>query len=336
MDLLPVDPIRPAPETLARAAERLRRGELVAFPTETVYGLGADATSDEAVARIYAAKGRPSTNPLIVHVPTPGSARDLVAAWPGAAEALAKRFWPGPLTLVLPRRAPLASAVTAGLDTVGVRIPSHPVAQAFLAACGTPVAAPSANPSTRLSPTTAAHVAEGLVEVRGTVLDGGPTPVGIESTVVSLAGAPTLLRPGAISAAEIEEVIGPLARPGGAGAMASDEAHSLPSPGMLDRHYAPRAVLRLVGSDDRDRVVAEISEAAASGRVTGALLLTPLDAPIDHVTPMPDRPEEYARLLYASLHALDRAGAEEVWVEAVPEDPAWEAVRDRLRRAATR
>jgi L-threonylcarbamoyladenylate synthase len=214
------------------------------------------------------------------------------------------------------------------------------VARALLEACGRPVAAPSANPSTRLSPTTAAHVAEGLAMSAGTVLDGGPTPVGIESTVISLVDRPTMLRPGAIAAEEIEEIVGPLDRPGPAAPDtspgATPRAAALPSPGMLDRHYAPRATLRLFGAEERDRAVAEIKAAGTAGRTTGALLRTPLDAPLDHVVPMPDRPEEYARLLYASLHALDRAGAGEVWVEGVPEGAPWEAIRDRLRRATTR
>jgi len=332
MDLLHVDPLSPSPEAIERAAERLRAGELVAFPTETVYGLGADATNAAAVSAIYEAKGRPSINPLIVHLPDSRAAQDLAGAWPEAARRLAERFWPGPLTLVLPRAAALPDAVTAGLDTIGLRVPSHPVAHALLSAAGVPVAAPSANLSTRLSPTTAAHVAAGLTTTRGLVIDGGPTPVGIESTVVSLVDEPTLLRPGAIPAVELEAIVGPLVRRPGP-ERTSDAA--LPSPGMMERHYAPRATLHLFAETERNAIPEEVGRARREGRVTGALLRTAIDAPFDHLTPMPDNARDYGRLLYASLHALDRAGADEVWVEAPPSDDAWEAIRDRLRRATS-
>lgn len=332
MDLVVVDPLRPDPERVAEAAARLRAGGLVALPTETVYGLAADATNPQAVAGIYAAKGRPSTNPLIVHVADLEAARALASDWPDTAEALAARFWPGPLTLVLPRAVALADAVTAGLDTVGIRVPSHPVASAILAACGRPLAAPSANLSTALSPTTAAHVALGLEEVEGLIVDGGATPVGIESTVVSLVGRPTLLRPGAVGAEEIEEVVGTLERR--EGTPRTGDA-GLPSPGLLERHYAPNAALRPFDPEDPD-VAHEIEAVRGEGRITGALLRSPLPLDVDHTVPMSPDPAGYARTLYASLHGLDLAGAEVVWVERPPDDPAWEAVRDRLRRASSR
>ncbi len=329
VDLLSVDPLRPDPARIAEAAERLRSGGLVAFPTETVYGLGADATSAAAIAGIYEAKGRPATNPLIVHAPDPEAARALARVWPNEAQRLAEEFWPGPLTLVLPRAPGLADEGSAGLDTVGIRVPAHPVATALLEATGGPVAAPSANRSTTLSPTTAEHVAMGLATAQGLVLDGGPTPVGIESTVISLAGNPTLLRPGAVTAREIEEIVGPLRRPDRPDHAPGDAA---PSPGLMHRHYAPSA--RLVVFTDPDQARAGIRRSALEGRPTGALLRDPLDAPIDHALPMPADPREYARLLYAALHALDRAGAREIWIEAAPDGEAWDAVRDRLRRAS--
>lgn len=326
-----MDPVSPDRDVIERAAARLREGGLVAFPTETVYGLGADATNPRAIAAIFEAKGRPSYNPLIVHVATVDAARALAAAWPDAATALSRRFWPGPLTLVLESAGRVAPAVTAGLRTIAVRIPSHPVARALLRAADIPVAAPSANVSTALSPTTAEHVALGLADRVGLILDAGPAPVGIESTVVSLADRPTLLRAGIIPAPEIEQVTGRLARP--TTAETRDEAR--PSPGMLDRHYAPRATLRLYASHDRDSAVAAARGAATAGQTVGALLLRPLDAPLDHARAMPDDPAAYARLLYATLHALDAAGCDLILVEAVPDTPSWEGVRDRLQRAAS-
>ncbi|HEX5520066.1 MAG TPA: L-threonylcarbamoyladenylate synthase, partial [Longimicrobiaceae bacterium] len=230
MPTITVDPSAPAAAALARAAAVLRRGGLVAFPTETVYGLGANALDADAVRRIFAAKGRPSYNPLIAHVAGAAAARELVTAWPDAAEQLAAAFWPGPLTLVLPKRAIVPDVVTAGLDTVAVRVPAHPVAHALLAAAGLPVAAPSANRFTQLSPTTAAHVERALGDRVDLILDGGPTTVGIESTVIDLSGErPVLLRPGSIALDALERIVGPLERPAASAAEAPR-----PSPGMLD------------------------------------------------------------------------------------------------------
>src|SRR6185503_11209015 len=245
MRRIEVDPLRPDEAIIRDAAAALRRGELVAFPTETVYGLGANALDAGAVDRIYAAKGRPSYNPLIVHLARAEDAQAVVAAWPQAAETLARAFWPGPLTLVLPKRETVPDAVTAGLTSVGVRVPRHAVAHALLVAAEIPVAAPSANRSMQVSPTTGAHVEKSLADAQGLILDAGSTPVGIESTVVDLTGdTPTLLRPGTIPLPELEALVGPMLI---ATAHAGSEARR--SPGMLDKHYAPRARVLLVDAD---------------------------------------------------------------------------------------
>jgi L-threonylcarbamoyladenylate synthase len=300
----------------------------VAFPTETVYGLGAHALDAAAVGRIYAAKGRPATNPVIVHVADAAAARTLAAAWPPAAEALAARFWPGPLTLVLPKAAAVPDAVTAGLPAVALRVPAHPVALALLRAAGLPVAAPSANRSTEVSPTTAAHVVASLGSAVDLVLDGGPTTVGIESTVLDLTGdRPRILRPGMVSAEAIAAVAGPLA----AAPTTVDDATPRASPGMMERHYAPRAPLRVVEHGMLAGAVA--AGPAPVGLVTYRPPPTLVGAP--RIVMLPDEPEGYARRLYAALHELDAAGAAAIVVEAVPETAAWDAIRDRLRRAAT-
>ena len=329
MPTLAVDPRSPDPAAIRLAAGTLRRGELVAFPTETVYGLGASALDPEAVARIFAAKGRPSYNPLIVHLADADAARALAAEWSGAAERLAARFWPGPLTLVVPRRAEVPDVVTAGLPSVALRVPAHPVAHALLREAGIPVAAPSANRSTEVSPTTAAHVERSLGGRVALILDGGPTPVGIESTVVSLAGpVPTLLRPGTVSIEELRDAVGEVVpasqRPGGAAAR--------PSPGMLDRHYAPRAALRTAG---RDALLGELrADPGAAGRTAVLSLRGAPELPAARVVAMPDDAREYAALLYATLHRLDDEGFERILVEQPPDTPEWAGVRDRLRRAS--
>lgn len=333
MILVSVDPLRPDPAALASAALALRRGGLVAFPTETVYGLGAHALDPAAVERIFAAKGRPGYNPLIVHTADVQGARALASAWPDDAERLAAAFWPGPLTLVLPKNAAVPGGVTAGLPTVALRVPGHAVARALLRAAGVPVAAPSANRSTRVSPTTAAHVVAGLGDRVDYVVDGGPCPVGIESTVLSLAGPrPTLLRPGTISLDALRAVVGevalPTEAPGGTAAR--------PSPGMLDRHYAPRASLRLVPRGERPRMLAGAAREVEAGRRVGALAAMPVDDPrISPVVRMPDDPAAYAARLYAALHEMDGAGCDGVLVDEPPDGPEWAGVRDRLRRAAT-
>jgi L-threonylcarbamoyladenylate synthase len=316
-------PQHPDPQIIAQAAAAILAGELVAFPTETVYGLGAAALDVQAVAKIFAAKGRPSYNPLIVHVLGVEQARALVAEWPPLAEALARRFWPGPLTLVLRKRAIVPDLVTAGLDTVAVRAPAHPIARALLEAAKVPIAAPSANRFQAISPTTAAHVERSLGSEVALILDGGPTQVGIESTVVGLDGPPTLLRLGGLAAAEIEAVCGPLASP-----PAPEPGAARAAPGLDDRHYAPRGELRILAP-------AELAAAAArpGPGPLGAITIGPVPAGVDHALELPADPHGYARLLYASLHTLDALGCARILVEAVPEEPAWAAVADRLRRA---
>lgn len=302
--------MNPDTATLARAAALIRSGGLVAFPTETVYGLGANALDAAAVERIFTAKGRPRQSPLIVHVDSIEMARTLVREWPDSAERLARRYWPGPLTLVLPKQPAIPDIVTAGLATVGLRVPAHPLALALIRAAGVPIAAPSANPFTGLSPTTAEHVRESLGDRVDMVLDGGPATVGIESTVLSLAGRePVLLRPGVIPLPEIEALIGPVRVAGAAGA----SAHA--SPGMHPRHYRPRTMLVLLAAGDRP----------PNGR--GAWLRIGREMPAD--------PAAYAALLYAALHRLDAQELDWIAVERPPDTPEWAGVLDRLVRAAS-
>jgi len=333
MILLHVDPARVDPRALEQAARVLRQGGLVAFPTETVYGLGAHALDPDAVQRIYHAKGRPGYNPLIVHVADAAAARALVADFPAQAERLAEAFWPGPLTLVLPKHDSIPDSVTAGLPTVALRVPAHPVAQALLRAAGIPVAAPSANRSTEVSPTTAQHVVRSLGERVDVIVDGGPCPVGIESTVLSLAGPrPTLLRPGTISVDDLRAVIGDVALP--SVEPAADAAR--PSPGMLDRHYAPRGIVRIVPPSQRARMLAAAAAEVDGRRRIGGLMMMPVDDPrIAPVVRMPRHPAEYASRLYAALHELDDAGCDVILIDEPPGASAWAGVRDRLRRAAT-
>ncbi|GIV95440.1 MAG: threonylcarbamoyl-AMP synthase [Herpetosiphonaceae bacterium] len=331
MSVVRVDPFQPEQEIIKRAAEIIRRGGLVAFPTETVYGLGANALDEVAVRRIFTAKGRPSYNPLIVHVGEVEEAQQLVRSWPESAEQLAQHFWPGPLTLVLPKRPEIPDLVSAGLPTVAVRMPSHPVALALLRAAAVPIAAPSANRFSEVSPTTAGHVEKSLGDRVDLILDGGPTMLGIESTVIDLSGPqPILLRPGLISTEDLAPLIGLPELP----ARQPSETAPRPSPGMLDRHYAPRAELRLFAPDRRKEAASLAARAVEEGQIVGALLLSALDAPIQHAIPMPHDPSAYARLLYAALHSLDDLGCHLILVEEVPATPAWAGIRDRLQRAA--
>jgi L-threonylcarbamoyladenylate synthase len=302
-----------------RAAEILRRGGLVAFPTETVYGLGADASNAAAIERLYRVKGRPAEHPVIVHF---GSADDAFASArevPAAARALAERFWPGPLTLVLKRSERAKDFITGGQDTVGLRVPSHPVARALLKAFKGGIAAPSANRFGRVSPTTAAHVRADLGEDVDLVLEGGPSEVGIESTIVDLSGdAPVLLRPGRISAEEIRTLV-----PGLSEKRADSPRHS----GGLERHYAPQTPARLVPAYQLDKEIARLKEKVA------VLAFSRPDERVDYWLRMPRDPAAYAHKLYGALRELDTAGCEEILVETPPDGPEWAAVRDRLARA---
>lgn len=304
--------LSPSPGDLARAAGLLRRGEPVAFPTETVYGLGADARSGPAVARVYAAKGRPAFNPLIAHVPDVETARELVI-WTPMADKLARAFWPGPLTLVLPLREGhgIASLVTAGLETLAVRVPAHPTAQALLRAFGGPLAAPSANPSGRISPTTAAHVLAGLDGDIAALIDDGACAVGLESTIVGLIDkTPRLLRPGGLAAEPIEAVIGrPLQQ------HATTDA--LVAPGQLLSHYAPRAAMRLNAEESRRGELL-----LGFGDVAGELNLSPGG----------DLAEAAANL-FDHLHRLDQIGRP-IAVARIPGHGLGAAINDRLKRAA--
>lgn len=324
-----VDPVSPSVDDLAEAAEKLRAGELVAFPTETVYGLGANALDPEAVRDIFRAKGRPPTNPLIVHVASVDRARDLVTGWPDAAERLSEAFWPGPLTLVLPRADAIGDVVTAGLDTVGIRMPSHPVAKMLIELAGVPVAAPSANRYTAVSPTRAAHVVAGLGDRVKLVVDGGQTTVGLESTVVRIEsdGTVTLLRSGMVSVEELEDVVKTPVRRATA---AVDDGETRPSPGQSVRHYSPRATV----------VVAPPGALAGhAGEAVMAVVFegdgAPLHSEFGAVVELPDDPREWARRLYELFWQADRDGYDVLVVEEPPDEPSWEAVRDRIRRAGT-
>ena len=305
------------PANIASAAQALKAGKLVAFPTETVYGLGADACNDNAVAGIFAAKNRPDINPLIVHVGDPAMAERL-ARFDARAKRLAERHWPGPLTLVLRRseNCPVSLLATAGLDTVAVRMPRHPVASALLQAFGGPIAAPSANLSGRLSPTAADHVAESLGSKVAAILDGGPTPIGLESTIVDLSmSRPVLLRLGGLAVEEIEAVTGPLASPA--------KGEGPRAPGMLASHYAPRLALRLGAANVGPQ---EALLAFGAGAPQGAHSTLNL-SPAGDV-------KEAAANLFSYLRRLDGSGARAIAVMTIPERGLGRAINDRLRRAA--
>ena len=309
----PVSPASPDPAAVREAAELIRAGRLVAFPTETVYGLGANALDAAAVRRIFEAKGRPATNPVIIHVADAEQAKAVAADWPAVAGKLAAAFWPGPLTVVVKSANSVPDAVTGGGPTVAVRCPAHPVARALIAAAG-PVAAPSANRSGRLSPTTAAHVLTGLDGRIDLVLDGGPCPGGLESTVVDATGsAVRVLRPGPVTVAQLESVVGKVELG------MSAASGPLPSPGMQARHYAPRTALECADTDEEAGFLANLYETAglrvARWRPVGS-------------------PAAVAARLYADLHALDAGGFDRIVATLPPDADEWRAVRDRLTRAA--
>jgi len=335
-EIIRLDPASPDPDAIGRAAERLRQGGLVAFPTETVYGLGADALNRDAVRRIFAAKGRPATDPLIVHIADVESAGALTARLPPVVHALATRFWPGPLTLVLPRSAQVPDEVTAGLATVAIRVPAHPIARALMAAACLPIAAPSANLFSRPSPTTAAHVLEDLDDLIDILLDGGPTTVGVESTVLDVSDdVPVILRPGAVTREMLLELLPRVDVRGG-----PPDGGPMPSPGMLEKHYSPRAPLTLYDGD-RTAVLARLRTDAAAliaqGIAVGIIVAD--DDNIDIGTTFTLGPANDAAVaasrLYRGLRALDALRVGVILARQFPSsDGLGSAVRDRLSRAA--
>ncbi len=312
-----------AQAAIADAAIALRTGALVGVPTETVYGLAARALDERALAAVFAAKGRPSTHPLIAHVLDLDAALR-VASDVTAARALAARFWPGPLTFILPRRSDVPDALSGGLPTVAVRAPAHPVARALIAALGEPIAAPSANRYQHVSPTEAHHVARSLGDRVSLILDGGPCTRGIESTVVDLVGPPRILRLGPITLGELREVL-PQVRM--ADVRVVDEGAQRASPGLDARHYAPSVPMHLV-----DLTHAE--PATGDGLIAYGNAST-FTARGVRVVQLPREPAAYATALYAALHTLEREGVARIFVERVPDGEAWDAVRDRLSRATT-
>jgi L-threonylcarbamoyladenylate synthase len=319
-----------------RAAVVLRDGGVVALPTETVYGLAANAWDAAAVQRVFEVKGRPAHNPIIVHVSDLTMARTCAAHWPDLADKLAASFWPGPLTIVVQRSAQIPAAVTAGGDTVGIRWPSHPIMQAVIRACGFPLAAPSANRSNEISPTNAEHVARSLGDRVPFIIDGGQSQVGIESTVVDITvDPPRLLRPGMIHE---ESLLAVTALDNGGSASGG----TLRSPGQLRKHYAPKARLAVLAWQNETEFASEVARfMKEQGLHTTperifviAHTHIPLGANIGRVSVIPHDAEAFARAIYSELHSCDAAGGELVIVEAVPTGPAWRAIADRLQRAA--
>jgi len=331
--------IRPGsdPAAIAEAAQRIRAGALVGFPTETVYGLGADASNDAAVALIFSAKGRPPEHPLIVHVAGAAQVADYASDMPDFAARLIEAFWPGPLTLILPRRAGVAAAAAGGQNSIGLRCPAHPVALALLQACATGLAGPSANRFGRVSPTTALHVQEELGDAL-MVLDGGPCAVGIESTIVDCTrGQPVLLRPGLLTRAQLEAVCGqPVLDKDAPTTVAAPRAS-----GMLESHYAPNARVRLMDAlalqtalDAIDANNATAAAQASPGPVAVyARFKLRVNTPALH-RQMPEDAAAAAQQLFAVLRELDALGVSEIWVQIPPDAAEWDGVRDRLNRAA--
>ena len=317
-------------EAILRAAETLRRGELVAVPTETVYGLAANALETDCVGKIFEAKQRPQENPIIVHVSNESMARDCVAEWPEAASVLTKAFWPGPLTLVLPKADCIPDNVTAGGETVGVRWPRHPFMQELIDACQFPLAVPSANLSNHLSPTTAVHVKSQMEGRIPLIIDGGAANVGIESTVVDLTGEVRVLRPGMISAEAIAAAL-PEAKVPGMG----EEDGPLKSPGQMPRHYAPNARLLVMTWEDEADLESQIAYSRTPHDRVCVIAHTSIvgGTRFGRVSVLPHDPEAYARALYGELHQCDGEGAELIVVEAVPKKDEWAAIADRLQRA---
>jgi L-threonylcarbamoyladenylate synthase len=320
-------------KAVRRAAERLRAGEVVALPTETVYGLAANALDENAVAKIFQIKGRPANNPIIVHVASNKMAKACVRVWPELAEKFSKAFWPGPLTLVLPRAEKIPDNVTAAGATVGIRWPSHPFMQAVIRECGFPLAAPSANLSNQISPTNAEHVGAQLGEKISLIVDGGQSQVGIESTVLDLSVSPPhILRPGMIHAESLAAVCGEVT---------SDEwqvtsKETLRSPGLLAKHYSPKAKLVILNWSDDVDLRSQLSTFNVEPATIHVIAHTKIPAGeiFADVSVMPHDAEAFARALYAELHRCDAAGAKWIVVETPPDLPEWSGIADRLRRAA--
>jgi L-threonylcarbamoyladenylate synthase len=317
-----------------RAAELLRAGEVVALPTETVYGLAANALDEKAVAKIFQIKGRPASNPIIVHIAGVEMAKRCVAHWPAGANQLAKAFWPGPLTLVLPCAKAIPRIVTAGGATVGVRWPGHPFIQAVIRVCGFPLAAPSANLSSRVSPTNAGHVRQQLGDKISLIVDGGQSQVGIESTVLDLTvSPPQVLRPGMIHAESLEAVCGEVQSPKAKG---QSPAAALRSPGLLNKHYAPKAKLLILSWCNDADLKSQLS--ALDPQLSACFVIAHTHIPaagnFARVGVIPHDAEAFARAIYAELHRCDSAGADLIVIEAPPEAPEWSGIADRLRRAS--
>jgi len=321
-------------KAVRRAAELLRAGEVVALPTETVYGLAANALEEKAVAKIFQIKGRPAHNPIIVHVASNEMAKICVSKWPELAEKFSKAFWPGPLTLVLPRAEIIPDNVTAGGSTVGIRWPSHPFIQAVIRECGFPLAAPSANLSNKISPTNAEHVRAQLAGKIPLIVDGGQAQVGIESTVLDLTmSPPRVLRPGMIHAESLAAVCGEVQSPK---SKVQSQETALRSPGLLAKHYSPKAKLLVLNWRDDTELKLKIQNSKFKTRNCFIIAHTriPAGENFADVSVMPHDAEAFARALYAELHRCDAAGAELIVVEVPPETPEWSGIADRLRRAA--
>ena len=315
-----------------RAVQLLRAGEVVVLPTETVYGLAANALDEKAVAKIFQIKGRPEHNPIIVHVVGNDMAKNCVRNFPELAEKLSNAFWPGPLTMVLPRSKTIPNNVTAGGETVGVRWPSHPIMQAVIRECGFPLAAPSANLSNQVSPTNAHHVFSQLAGKVALIVDGGQSQVGIESTVLDLTvSPPRILRPGMIHAESLAAVAGNLQL-----STFNLQPSTLRSPGMLAKHYSPKAKLVILNWCDESELVSQLSTFNFQLSTTHVIAHTKIPAgfPPENVSVIPHDAEAFARALYGELHRCDAAGAELIVVELLPETPEWSGIADRLRRAA--
>jgi L-threonylcarbamoyladenylate synthase len=318
---------------VTRAADVLRAGEVVALPTETVYGLAANALNAQAVAKIFAIKGRPAHNPIIVHVASVAMAKRCVTGWSVPAEQLAKSFWPGPLTLVLPKSGAIPALVTAGGATVGVRWPSHPFIQAVIRECGFPLAAPSANLSNQISPTNAEHVRKQLGEKLALIVDGGQSQVGIESTVVDLTALPPrVLRPGMIHEESLIAVVANIQAP-----ISDLQDPTLRSPGLLKKHYSPKAKLVILNWTNDTSLRRQLENLQSNIANSHVIAHTHIPAGTDWggVSVIPHDAEAFARALYGELHRCDEARAELIVVEALPETIEWRAIADRLNRAAS-